>query len=60
MSNRFEGIDWYCDNCGDCLSEQVGFDDHKYIWKCKRCGYKNSISRDNILDFENEKNEEVK
>lgn len=45
---RFPGIDWYCDNCGSCLSDQKGFDDHKYVWKCRECGFKNSISIDNI------------
>lgn len=45
---RFPGIDWYCDHCGALLNTQKGFDDHKYTWKCKECGYKNSISSDNI------------
>ncbi len=45
---RFPGIDWYCDHCGALLNSQKGFDDHKYVWKCKKCGYKNSISWDNI------------
>lgn len=45
---RFPGITWYCDHCGASLSSQEGFDDHKYTWKCRKCGYKNSISWDNI------------
>ena len=45
---RFPGIDWYCDKCGMLLNSQKNFDDHKYVWKCKSCGYKNSISWDNI------------
>ena len=45
---RFPGIDWYCDNCGAHLNNQKYFNDHKYTWKCKECGYKNSISWDNI------------
>lgn len=45
---RFPGIDWYCDNCGAHLNTQKNFNDHKYVWKCKECGYKNSISWDNI------------
>lgn len=45
---RFPGIDWYCDQCGAFLNSQSGFDDHKYTWKCRACGYKNSISWDNI------------
>lgn len=45
---RFPGIDWYCDKCGAFLNSQKNFDDHKYIWKCRECGYKNSISWANI------------
>lgn len=45
---RFPGIDWYCDKCGAFLNTQKNFDDHKYIWKCRKCGYKNSISWANI------------
>lgn len=45
---RFSDIDWYCDNCESLLNTQKNFDDHKYVWKCKNCGYKNSISWDSI------------
>ena len=48
MEIRFPGIDWFCDNCGTHLNNQPNFDDRKYIWKCKKCGYKNSISAANI------------
>lgn len=50
---RFPGIDWYCDHCGAHLNSQDHFDDHKYTWKCKECGYKNSISWDNINPDDN-------
>jgi len=50
MSERFPDIDWWCDSCGDYLNNQTNFDDHKYLWKCTKCGYKNSISKDNIYD----------
>ena len=60
MSERFVDIDWWCDRCGAYLNSQFGFDDHKYIWKCTECDYKNSISRDNIFesheDFYNSEN----
>ena len=46
---RFPGIKWYCDRCNSLLSDQTGFDDHHYIWKCTKCGYKNSISATNII-----------
>ncbi len=45
---RFPDITWYCDECNTCLNDQRGFDDHKYTWKCRECGFKNSISKDNI------------
>ena len=48
MSERFPGIDWRCDRCDALLNEQKGFDDHKYIWRCTKCGHKNSISKENI------------
>ena len=47
---RFPDVDWYCDRCNAYLNTQIGFDDHKYLWKCTECGFKNSISRDNIRD----------
>ncbi len=49
MSERFPGIDWHCDRCNAYLNDQAGFDDNKYTWVCKECGYKNSISRTNIF-----------
>lgn len=48
-SERFTGIEWFCDRCNACLNYQHGFDDHHYVWKCTECGYKNSISSDNII-----------
>ena len=48
---RFPEVDWYCERCDAYLNRQPGFDDHKYIWKCTECGFKNSISSDNIIDF---------
>ena len=52
MNERFPGIEWFCDRCGACLSDQEGFDDHKYVWKCSACGHKNSISSDSIYESE--------
>ncbi len=45
---RFPGVVWYCDHCNAVLNSQDHFDDHKYTWKCKNCGFKNSISWDSI------------
>ena len=57
MSGRFPDIDWFCDRCGAYLNDQPGFNDSNYTHKCTECGYKNSISRDNIFesdeDFKN-------
>ena len=50
MARRFDNVDWYCDRCGAYLNSQPGFDDHKYIWKCQKCGYKSSISKANIIN----------
>lgn len=52
MSERFPDVDWYCDRCRAYLNGQLGFDDHKYIWRCKECGYKNSISAANIFEVQ--------
>ena len=49
MEERFPGIDWYCDKCHAYLNSQPGFNDHRYIWQCSECGYKNSISLANIM-----------
>lgn len=52
MSERFPGIDWYCDRCNAYLNYQSGFDDNHYVWKCTECGHKNSISSDDIYESE--------
>lgn len=49
MEERFPNVEWFCDRCHAKLNNQPGFNDHKYIWKCTRCGYKTSISRTNII-----------
>lgn len=30
MSDRFPGVDWWCDRCNAHLNDQRGFDDHKH------------------------------
>ncbi len=54
MNERFPGIEWFCDRCNACLSDQPGFDDHHYVWKCTECGHKNSISSDSIYESEDD------
>ena len=50
MSERFPGIDWWCDRCGAYLNEQYNFNDHNHTQKCTQCSHKNSISQDNIYE----------
>lgn len=52
LDRRFPGICWRCDQCGDHLDEQPGFDDHLPLWQCRRCGTVNRIELDEI--YENE------
>lgn len=47
---RFPGIRWSCDNCGAHLNVQPGFNDWKNTWKCKECGYRNRIAKDQIVE----------
>ncbi|MBM7690509.1 Sec23/Sec24 zinc finger-containing protein [Enterococcus ureilyticus] len=54
MSERFPDVDWWCDNCDKQLNIQNNFDDYKFVWKCTECGYKNSISKDNVFDEDDE------
>lgn len=48
MVSRFPDYVWYCVDCHECLSDQDGFNDNKFTWKCTHCNYKNSISKDNL------------
>lgn len=45
---RFLDYEWYCVHCHEKLNDQAGFDDNKFTWKCTKCSYKNSISKDNL------------
>lgn len=45
---RFPDYVWFCAHCGESLSNQNGFDDHKFTWRCTNCNHKNSISKDNL------------
>ncbi|MDO4479036.1 MAG: hypothetical protein Q4B73_08395 [Lachnospiraceae bacterium] len=54
LDNRFPGILWYCDRCGERLNEQTGFDDHLPEWACRKCGYENRLSIEDIYNCEKE------
>ena len=36
MSERFPGIDWFCDRCNACLNDQDGFNDWTIVNKVDR------------------------
>ena len=55
LERRFPGIEWYCDRCGEYLNIQPGFDDHLHEWRCKKCGFVNRISLDDIYDTDAER-----
>ncbi|MBR2811796.1 MAG: hypothetical protein IKD69_10480 [Solobacterium sp.] len=55
LDKRFPGIEWFCDGCGAHLNEQAGFDDHLPAWQCRRCGYINPISFEEIYDSEEDR-----
>lgn len=43
-----KNILWICDNCGDYMNNQGGFTDWDGVWKCKKCGYLNDVTENNI------------
>ena len=49
---RMPDIKWYCDQCGDRLDLQEGFDDHLSEWKCLCCGTMNRIDPEEVYDSE--------
>ena len=57
FESRFPDVTWQCDCCGDTLNDQENFDDHLPVWQCRRCGWLNRISADEIYrnaeDYEN-------
>lgn len=50
LKERFPDVEWYCDQCGEHLNEQEGFDDHLPVWKCTKCGYENKLDYSEIYD----------
>ena len=52
FESRFPDITWHCDCCGDTLNDQENFDDHLPYWQCRKCGYLNMISADEIYASE--------
>ena len=50
VEKRFPGVSWQCDNCGDILESQPGFNDHLSLWQCRKCGYLNKIDFSSIND----------
>lgn len=54
MGKRFPHVKWYCDKCNTFLNRQKEFDDNLDSWECTKCGYKNSISADQVFESEEE------
>ena len=52
FDKKYPGTTWKCDNCGEILDYQDGFDDHYEFWQCRRCGHLNRIAIDQIYDNE--------
>lgn len=48
IRNKFPGVDWYCDECNDCLTDQPGFLDCYPTWSCTKCGCVNYIQDNEI------------
>lgn len=59
MENKYPGVDWYCDQCGDYLNKQESFDDHLPFWQCRKCGYVNIIDYDEIYENEEDARNEI-
>ena len=47
--SHLEEADWYCDKCDACLNEQRGFTTKRGKWKCRECGYVNSIHHFDLI-----------
>ena len=45
---KIKNILWICDNCGDYMNNQEDFTDWDGVWKCKKCGYLNDVTENNI------------
>ena len=48
--DTFEGVAWYCDDCGALLNRQSGFSDSYGSWQCTNCGHINGTTEDDIVD----------
>ena len=42
--------DWYCDNCGEFMNDQPGFNTISGTWICQNCGEENDVSDDNVWE----------
>lgn len=57
-TTRFNDVEWFCDNCNDCLREQEGFSDWCDYWNCSKCGYENHIALEEIVNYPGNDNSE--
>jgi len=49
MSHKYSYVEWICDGCGRNLNSQRGFSTKSGRWVCKKCGYVNNVTDDNII-----------
>ncbi len=40
---------WFCDECETYLNIQSGFNTNTGEWKCKKCGYLNDVTDENVI-----------
>ena len=50
----YNGVRWYCDECGACLNYQSGFEDYYSEWMCTECCHINPINEENIYNSKDE------
>ena len=60
FESRFPDIEWKCDGCGDILNRQENFDDHLPVWQCRKCGYLNEISAEQIYANEEDYHNQIR
>ena len=47
--NKMFGVFWFCDSCDAYMNIQDGFTTKDKVWTCTECGFKNSVTKDDIL-----------
>jgi len=45
------GYEWYCDDCGCMMNNQINFNTNSGEWTCTHCGCQNDVSPNNIEHY---------